>query len=627
MSHSSSIVIAFILFLYSLSRISSCIDARIISFVTAGVSAAGATCRDVNGLFHETGYHYIPGPEPCTLCVCDNGNPTLCKAVLCKYKEHETLPNKDCKTFRFGSTCCELICLDDAVSSTTNDRSDAHYDLGLRLIASFLTFLISLGLFIYLLRLRQRKIRAGRQNHHIVDDPRSSGSMGYLDRNNVQHAVQLDDLPCNGGYPLWKPPSSYFPRGEAPPPYEEAVAAARAEQALLSISPHTLSPLNFPGAYHHGHANGSMVANSQNGLPASSPTLSHNNGANTSPSISTHNRPLSSPAAHSCYQMGQAESAATDFCVGSCSTSFADVNVRDNLSVPGNRSDLSNSASNITSSHPVSPTNQLLLPNSQSPRAQNAHQHHTTLPRQSGAFTISATVPDSSAGVHRTIPRSLAPSGSLRLRREYSMHQSAAPLFNTPLVLQKSTKEDRNPSPRSSVSTVIPSSVPSTLSSGDPALQTNVLYDSACSRDLKAAPMKLSDARSSSSSNAPAHKPTLTAITSEEGSFDSVCTCNAQALPPLHDDADDYRSECENCKSANASRYYVDNEDELTTSPHETMTLQRRPEDATSSTTPQYYRTSLTLPTSTRQRTRSTDSRENWFSATPETSTESSKGE
>ena len=91
----------------------------------------------------------------------------------------------------------------------------------------------------------------------------------------------------------------------------------------------------------------------------------------------------------------------------------------------------------------------------------------------------------------------------------------------------------------------------------------------------------------------------------QDGSFDSVtCTCSMLALPTLHDDADDYRSECENCKSATGSRYYLDNEDELVTSPHETMTLQRRPEETTSSTTPQYYRTSLTLPSSTRQRSR-----------------------
>lgn len=33
---------------------------------------------------------------------------------------------------------------------------------------------------------------------------------------------------------MWKPPGNYFPRGEAPPPYEEAVAAARVEAALAA---------------------------------------------------------------------------------------------------------------------------------------------------------------------------------------------------------------------------------------------------------------------------------------------------------------------------------------------------------------------------------------------------------
>ena len=166
--------------------------------------------------------------------------------------------------------------------------------------------------------------------------------MGYLDRNSVQHGMPMDDLPCNGSYPLWKPPGNYFPRGEAPPPYEEAVAAARAEQALLSMSPHTLSPLNFPGTYltaHNAHTNVSIVTNSQNGLPSSSPTLSQSNTTSTSPLISTNNRPLSSPAAHNCYQLNQTESAASDFCPGTCTASFAmESNTYENLPTPVNRS-------------------------------------------------------------------------------------------------------------------------------------------------------------------------------------------------------------------------------------------------------------------------------------------------
>lgn len=144
---------------------------------------------------------------------------------------------------------------------------------------------------------------------------------------------------------------------------------------------------------------------------------------------------------------------------------------------------LSSSVSSITPQHTVSSSNQLLLPNSQNTPVQN-YQQHTTLPRQGGAFTISATLPNSNGGAHRTIPRTLVTSGSLRLRREYPVHQSVAPLFDTPLILPKNIPSDGNPSPRSIIpSTVIPSSVPSTLLSGDAAVRTNAFYDSSCSRD------------------------------------------------------------------------------------------------------------------------------------------------
>lgn len=142
---------------------------------------------------------------------------------------------------------------------------------------------------------------------------------------------------------------------------------------------------------------------------------------------------------------------------------------------------LSNSVSNITSQPTASSSNQLLLPNSQNSTAQN----HTTLPRQGGAFSISATLPSSSGGVHRTIPRTLVTSGSLRLKREYSMHQPVAPLFDSKSMHSKTPTKEKNPSPRAiNAPVVIPSSIPSTLSSGDPAVRTNAFYDSACSRDV-----------------------------------------------------------------------------------------------------------------------------------------------
>lgn len=47
----------------------------------------GVACKDQQGRSFESGFHYIPGPEPCTFCVCDNGNPKWCKAFICKFLE------------------------------------------------------------------------------------------------------------------------------------------------------------------------------------------------------------------------------------------------------------------------------------------------------------------------------------------------------------------------------------------------------------------------------------------------------------------------------------------------------------------------------------------------------------
>lgn len=72
----------------------------------------------------------------------------------------------------------------------------------------------------------------GRQDRELTEEERSLGSIGYI-------AGSLGYLPehhfeeSGTGYPLWKP--SFYSRGEAPPPYEEALAAARAEAALARV--------------------------------------------------------------------------------------------------------------------------------------------------------------------------------------------------------------------------------------------------------------------------------------------------------------------------------------------------------------------------------------------------------
>lgn len=78
-------------------------------------------CRDVNGKKVEQDAHYVPpGSDVCRLCLCDNGLPKACKAVLCT-------PPHDCKSFQLGNSCCEFICLDDTLTL----NSDKSYDFGL----------------------------------------------------------------------------------------------------------------------------------------------------------------------------------------------------------------------------------------------------------------------------------------------------------------------------------------------------------------------------------------------------------------------------------------------------------------------------------------------------------------
>lgn len=70
-------------------------------------------------------------------------------------------------------------------------------------------------------------------------------------------------------------------------------------------------------------------------------------------------------------------------------------------------------------------------------------------------------------------------------------------------------------------------------------------------------------------------------------------------LPNLDSLDDDYLSECENCKSAHGSRYYLN--EPVEEQPQETMTLQRKLEDKQEDEQT-YYRTSTTLPSNTKQK-------------------------
>uniref|UniRef100_A0A182SL96 Uncharacterized protein n=1 Tax=Anopheles maculatus TaxID=74869 RepID=A0A182SL96_9DIPT len=55
------------------------------------------------------------------------------------------------------------------------------------------------------------------------------GSIGYLGGGTMNMDYSYVDHAVAPHYQLWKPPGAYYTRGEAPPPYEEAIAIAHAE--------------------------------------------------------------------------------------------------------------------------------------------------------------------------------------------------------------------------------------------------------------------------------------------------------------------------------------------------------------------------------------------------------------
>lgn len=134
-----------------------------------------------------------------------------------------------------GNSCCEFKCLDDILNKPDGYATDS-YDMALRLIASLVTAVLSLSLLFFLIhRLRRRKVRLsqGPGGRQLTDEQRAydgigyiTGSLGYL-AGGVGYlgsaGADVDYRYSEAGYPLWKPAGGYFPRGEAPPPYEEAV--------------------------------------------------------------------------------------------------------------------------------------------------------------------------------------------------------------------------------------------------------------------------------------------------------------------------------------------------------------------------------------------------------------------
>ena len=122
------------------------------------------SCINNKGQRIPEGLLYTPGLDECQVCRCMKQMPVMCRTVLCA-------PPTNCLRLRVGSACCQWIC-DDW------DKPETFSDIGLRLVASGVTAILSLSLLFFLVyRLRQRRLR-GRHNHFQTENFNSE--MGKL---------------------------------------------------------------------------------------------------------------------------------------------------------------------------------------------------------------------------------------------------------------------------------------------------------------------------------------------------------------------------------------------------------------------------------------------------------------
>ncbi|CAG9790984.1 unnamed protein product [Diatraea saccharalis] len=177
-------------------------------------TAAQEVCTDFRGRVIFNGLHYVPSSDTCTLCVCDNGIPKECKAVLCS-------PPQDCRSFRVGNTCCEFICLDDVVKPAEAAEANVRVAAG----GAAALVLLTVAVVVY----RVRRLKRRRPPH--ADDQRSLTSIGY-----ISGSMGYMGGTCETAMGAWKPHGNYLPRGEAPPPYDEVIAQCRPDTRKMDTA-------------------------------------------------------------------------------------------------------------------------------------------------------------------------------------------------------------------------------------------------------------------------------------------------------------------------------------------------------------------------------------------------------
>ncbi|GBP79853.1 hypothetical protein EVAR_89292_1 [Eumeta japonica] len=506
-------------------------------------------CTDIRGRLISHGLHYIPGPDTCTLCICDNGQPKVCKAVLCS-------PPQDCRSFRVGNTCCEFICLDDVVKPVEGAEANVRVAAG----GAAAVVLLTIALVVYRVR-KQKRRRLTADERSITSIGYISGSIGYVTTNS------------EAGLAAWKPSSNYMPRGEAPPPYDEAIAQSRAD---------VLRYFSVVGLRKRSKGSASWMTNEcgfQRNSPALLESLARNDDSRDCPGHAYINigRPVTQVANN---QSSCLNAPLLQTVHGMEAREIP--NVVTHHAVPPNVSVGFPSAIRLTGSLGTI-TNRGLLSLLQREPVPGFERPHNV----PGFYTNTGALAMHSS-LHRTIPRISTAIDTTILdtaisnfnRTDRSLQNEIRRSFHKPNENNRHCLNDTGRSmPRnlnlasnSEMSRSVEPSLPQ-IENSNSNIAVNRLknHNEEQSVEPKPTPKIVKPVVPPPENTPPAQTLPLTIDRPS-----CVCSYEGEAAPGNEDgDADDYRSECENCKSASSSRWVLE-EGWVEEAEDGTQTLQRR---------------------------------------------------
>ncbi|XP_013421777.1 uncharacterized protein LOC106181823 [Lingula anatina] len=202
----------------------------ILVLVPRPAAAVDARCYDWQGYKVEEGSQYIPkGDDPCMVCVCEKGFPTMCASPSCSPPQ--------CKMFEeVEGKCCEYVCVvSPIVPPATNgtggnvvpnveNTADAASaaDLGLRLAASTLTSILILALLLFMIhRLRKRRMLV------MMRRLNSPSSERHLEDDTVAYVAGYDEVNIGLAFPPYEEPPPPYTPWKAPdilPPAYDTIA-------------------------------------------------------------------------------------------------------------------------------------------------------------------------------------------------------------------------------------------------------------------------------------------------------------------------------------------------------------------------------------------------------------------